>query len=419
MTSDLTILCVSKGEPYTKEFFRHFMLVADEIGAEVVLALDHPSESGSVSEMWTAKNVRWIRVKSSGFIESVLDEAISKCRTKFVLRLDDDEKCSPALVRWLKEGKYLAASHWKFPRVHLWKDQHTFINAVPLWPDHQTRLSLKELSGGRTTVHAGSPFGGGTLCPHPIEHHKFLVKDHAERLAIATRYEAVQAGAGSQGMLAFNDPEAYYSMSLPLSPYGETDVVNNALTVAGTIGMHQHDEEIRPFAEWLATRQPHHVIEIGTLKGGTAALWHELCTGTVVSVDLPSGRFGGADHGYNEEAVLKRNQTLQNKFHRLHCLSANSHSKETPELVHYLLKEEQADFLFIDGDHTYEGVKADFEMYAPLVRPGGIIALHDVLDTPVHRSAGCYVNKFWNELPPHKALFSCNGPWGGIGVTFR
>jgi predicted O-methyltransferase YrrM len=76
------------------------------------------------------------------------------------------------------------------------------------------------------------------------------------------------------------------------------------------------------------------------------------------------------------------------------------------------------DMLFIDGDHTYEGVKRDFELYRPLLKPGGIIAFHDVLDTPMHRLHGCEVHRLWQELPPHKALFSINGPWGGIGVTF-
>ncbi|MCS7366302.1 MAG: class I SAM-dependent methyltransferase [archaeon YNP-WB-062] len=54
------------------------------------------------------------------------------------------------------------------------------------------------------------------------------------------------------------------------------------------------------------------------------------------------------------------------------------------------------DFLFIDGDHTYEGVKKDFEMYSPLVRGGGIIAFHDIVQHPPE--TGCEVSGFWNEI---------------------
>ena len=35
------------------------------------------------------------------------------------------------------------------------------------------------------------------------------------------------------------------------------------------------------------------------------------------------------------------------------------------------------DFLFIDGDHSYEGVKSDFELYSKILAPNGIIMLHD------------------------------------------
>lgn len=35
------------------------------------------------------------------------------------------------------------------------------------------------------------------------------------------------------------------------------------------------------------------------------------------------------------------------------------------------------DVLVIDGDHSYEGVKFDFDNYAPLVRPGGFIVIDD------------------------------------------
>lgn len=36
--------------------------------------------------------------------------------------------------------------------------------------------------------------------------------------------------------------------------------------------------------------------------------------------------------------------------------------------------------LFIDGAHDYNSVRADFERFSPLVKPGGIIAFHDVAD---------------------------------------
>ena len=81
---------------------------------------------------------------------------------------------------------------------------------------------------------------------------------------------------------------------------------------------------------------------------------------------------------------------------------------------------EKLDFLFIDGDHTYEGVKKDFEMYSPLVRNGGIIAFHDICPHPPEKK--CEVSKFWNEI---KQRYKCveivedwRQNWAGIGVIY-
>lgn len=38
---------------------------------------------------------------------------------------------------------------------------------------------------------------------------------------------------------------------------------------------------------------------------------------------------------------------------------------------------EKIDFLFIDGDHSYEGVKADVESWLPWLRSGGVLIMHD------------------------------------------
>jgi hypothetical protein len=52
-------------------------------------------------------------------------------------------------------------------------------------------------------------------------------------------------------------------------------------------------------------------------------------------------------------------------------------------------KKMQVDFLFIDGNHSYEYHKGDFQNYSKFVRSGGIIAFHDIFGQYRH---------FWQEL---------------------
>lgn len=57
----------------------------------------------------------------------------------------------------------------------------------------------------------------------------------------------------------------------------------------------------------------------------------------------------------------------------------------TENAVDFVAKYGLYDLLFIDADHTYEGVKADHERYAPLVASGGIVAFHDASPKHTHR----------------------------------
>jgi predicted O-methyltransferase YrrM len=42
----------------------------------------------------------------------------------------------------------------------------------------------------------------------------------------------------------------------------------------------------------------------------------------------------------------------------------------------------EVDFLFVDGDHSLAGIRCDWETWAPRIRTGGILALHDSFPTP-------------------------------------
>jgi predicted O-methyltransferase YrrM len=88
--------------------------------------------------------------------------------------------------------------------------------------------------------------------------------------------------------------------------------------------------------------------------------------------------------------------------------------------VQNILSGRQLDLLFIDGDHTYEGVKSDFEMYSPLARDGAVIAFHDILEHPP--KLGVEVDRYWNEIKAgyrHVEIVSARRPWGGIGVLWK
>lgn len=202
---DLSIVCVTNMQPHAAPFIAHMRMVADRLGAELVLGLD--GKEAQASGIDALADV-CIAVNGTGILESVLDEVLDGCNGHHVLRIDDDEKVSPALMLWLATGNYRAFTLCAFPRPYLWGNETQMI--TDLYPDLQTRLSTKARAGGRATIHAGSPFGTGTVIPYAIEHHKFLVRSLAEREQIAARYEQEREGAGlSYEYGRFNLPERF------------------------------------------------------------------------------------------------------------------------------------------------------------------------------------------------------------------
>jgi cephalosporin hydroxylase len=89
---------------------------------------------------------------------------------------------------------------------------------------------------------------------------------------------------------------------------------------------------------------------------------------------------------------------------RIVSIRGDSRDPKTLERVRSLLRGHPLDLLFIDGDHSYVGVKADFSNFSPLVGTGGLIVFHDIVrdlgnrcGTPTQHYTGG-VPTFWEEI---------------------
>jgi cephalosporin hydroxylase len=179
----------------------------------------------------------------------------------------------------------------------------------------------------------------------------------------------------------------------------------------GVLSAIQNRDELMPVLEVIKAAAPSTVLEIGTANGGTLFVLTRVAASdaTIVSLDLPGGDWGG---GYSEKRIpLYEAFALPGQ--RLHLLREDSHKREALEHVKQAFAGRTIDFLFVDGDHSYEGVRSDFDMYAPLVTPGGYVAFHDIAYTDG-------VTRLWNEVKPGFAqtreFVAKSGQAFGIGL---
>lgn len=191
-----------------------------------------------------------------------------------------------------------------------------------------------------------------------------------------------------------------------------------ALRRARRMGLVQKAGEIRRLLALLGGEPPRRVLEIGTAHGGTFYLWTRSAAndGLLISVDRPPWEPDDPLEPARVRALVDMARPAQSA----HSIRGDSHAPETAARVRTLLQGERLDFLFIDGDHSYAGVRRDFEMYSPLVRRGGIVALHDIQPHP--EGWGGEVPVFWNEVKRgfrHQELIDDPRQKGfGIGVLW-
>jgi predicted O-methyltransferase YrrM len=145
------------------------------------------------------------------------------------------------------------------------------------------------------------------------------------------------------------------------------------------VDVFQNEWELDQMLAVVEREQPKRILEVGSWDGGT--LWHWLqIAEEVVSIDDGMRRAEDwkqwADDA-NTDLIL------------LQGLSQDA------ELIEKARELGPYDFIFIDADHTYPAVHADWVNFSPMIAEGGVFAFHDTQ----HIGDPSYgVEQLWNEI---------------------
>jgi predicted O-methyltransferase YrrM len=148
--------------------------------------------------------------------------------------------------------------------------------------------------------------------------------------------------------------------------------------------------ELTDFITRYIKAQPKTVLEIGVAHGGTMIQWLKYANDdgcNIVGIEYTKAR-------------VERNLSYWESFKKpetnFRVFTGRSQKPEIVEEVCEIFKD-GLDWLFIDGMHHYDTAKEDFINYGPLVKPGGIIALHDIY-REFDQGSDETVTELWEEI---------------------
>lgn len=147
---------------------------------------------------------------------------------------------------------------------------------------------------------------------------------------------------------------------------------NSILRKGDKIYTHLTKEEKMLLSKLASNIRDGYALEIGSYLGASAFFIAAglkgssklICIDTWTNIAMSEGM----RDTYNE--FVENTRDLQEKIIMIRGLSY-----EVIDKVKQITKE--MDLLFIDGDHSYDGVKKDWDLYFPLVKKGGYVIFHD------------------------------------------
>ncbi len=169
--------------------------------------------------------------------------------------------------------------------------------------------------------------------------------------------------------------------------------------------------------------RPDRVLCIGSRYGYIPAICALACRdnkkGHVDFVDANYNQYkpeqknhwGGVGYWTTPEGKQSFERFRLNKHISVHIMTSGKYKTSVPQKTW--------GYIHIDGDHSYRGIKKDFQLFWPSVRKNGYLVLHDIFTKDLG-GLDYGVKKFWQELR-HSKKYNCIEIPGmlGIGIIQR
>lgn len=142
------------------------------------------------------------------------------------------------------------------------------------------------------------------------------------------------------------------------------------------ISTHLTDNEQNKLYELAISLPSHsHIVEIGSYLGASTC-----CIAN--GLKNKNSKFYCIDTWENDAMSEGKKDTYEEFIHNIKNFKEmicpiRGYSSDVVNTIKSLVHS-KIDLLFIDGDHSYEGVKKDWDLYSPMLKSGSIVIFHDV-----------------------------------------
>jgi len=169
----------------------------------------------------------------------------------------------------------------------------------------------------------------------------------------------------------------------------------------------------------IRQQKPKRLLCIGSRHGFIPAVMAQACKDSGVGkVDFVDAGYGSEDtNHWTGEAYWKSEKGLQcfqkfglGKYIKTFVQTTKNFAKQQSK------KNYSYDYIYVDGDHSYQGVKLDYQLFWPKLRKNGLMLFHDasVLGKLAEGEYG--VHSFFTEIKRNKPHLIINFPISGLGI---